>query len=353
MFEEKTFENILDSMLSNVPQDIDKREGSIIYDALAPAAMELANSYINLNLILDETFADTASRFSLIKRCKERGIEPLPSTYAIGKGVFNMDVPLRWRFSLDDLNFFVTEKIEDNTYKLQCEQSGDIGNVSGTLVPIDYLEGLQTSELTEIILHGEDEEETEALRGRYFNSLNSQAFGGNVSDYKERVRAIQDVGGVKVFPVWNGGGTVKIVFTNRFSEVPESSLVEYVQNELDPIGHQGTGKGIAPIGHIVTVEGTTTESINIETKLTYQTDWSWEDVKPAVTEAINDYFSELNQDWEELNSIVVRISQIETRLLNIEGIIDIEGTKLNALEKNYIVSENSIVTLGTVGEIVE
>jgi len=108
--------------------------------------------------------------------------------------------------------------------------------------------------------------------------------------------------------------------------VPESSLVEYVQNELDPIGHQGTGKGIAPIGHIVTVEGTTTESINIETKLTYQT---------------------------ELNSIVVRISQIETRLLNIEGIIDIEGTKINALEKNYIVSENSIVTLGTVGEIVE
>lgn len=353
MFEDKTFEKILDSMLSNVPQDIDKREGSIIYDALAPAAMELANSYINLNLILDETFADTASRFSLIKRCKERGIEPLPSTYAIGKGVFNMDVPLRWRFSLDDLNFFVTEKIENNIYKLQCEQSGDIGNVSGTLVPIDYLEGLQNAELTEILLHGEDEEETEALRGRYFNSLNSQAFGGNVSDYKERVRAIQDVGGVKVFPVWNGGGTVKIVFTNRFSEVPESSLVEYVQNELDPIGHQGTGKGIAPIGHIVTVEGATTESINIETKLTYQTDWSWEDVKPAVAEAINDYFSELNQDWEELNSIVVRISQIETRLLNIEGIIDIEGTKINGLEKNYIVSENSIVTLGSVGEIVE
>lgn len=353
MFEDKTFENILDGMLSNVPSDINKREGEIIYDALAPAAMELANAYINLNLILDETFADTASRFSLIKRCKERGIEPLPSTYAIGKGVFNIDVPLRWRFSLDDLNFFVTEKIEDNTYKLQCEQSGDIGNVSGTLVPIDYLDGLKTAELTEILLHGEDEEETEALRGRYFSSLNSQAFGGNVSDYKERVRAIQDVGGVKVFPVWNGGGTVKIVFTNRFSEVPESSLVEYVQNEIDPIEHQGEGKGVAPIGHIVTVEGATTESIIIETKLTYQTDWSWEDVNPAVTEAINDYFSELNQGWEELNSIVVRISQIETRLLNIEGIIDIEGTKINALEKNYIVSENSLVSIGTVGELIE
>lgn len=29
MFEDKTFENILDGMLSNVPSDINKREGEI------------------------------------------------------------------------------------------------------------------------------------------------------------------------------------------------------------------------------------------------------------------------------------------------------------------------------------
>ena len=39
MFEDMTFENILSQMLENVKGDVDKREGSIIYDALAPVAM--------------------------------------------------------------------------------------------------------------------------------------------------------------------------------------------------------------------------------------------------------------------------------------------------------------------------
>ena len=33
MFEEKTYENILDDMLENVPSNVDTREGSVIYDA--------------------------------------------------------------------------------------------------------------------------------------------------------------------------------------------------------------------------------------------------------------------------------------------------------------------------------
>ena len=41
MYEEVTYESILERMLEKVPDNMDKREGSIIYDALAPAAVEL------------------------------------------------------------------------------------------------------------------------------------------------------------------------------------------------------------------------------------------------------------------------------------------------------------------------
>lgn len=41
MYEEVTYEEILERMLERVPDDMDKREGSLIYDALAPAAIEL------------------------------------------------------------------------------------------------------------------------------------------------------------------------------------------------------------------------------------------------------------------------------------------------------------------------
>lgn len=38
MYENKTYENLLNGMLERVPDDIDKREGSIVYDALGPTA---------------------------------------------------------------------------------------------------------------------------------------------------------------------------------------------------------------------------------------------------------------------------------------------------------------------------
>ena len=38
----RTYEEILRGMLDRAPEDIDKREGSVIYDALAPTAYFLA-----------------------------------------------------------------------------------------------------------------------------------------------------------------------------------------------------------------------------------------------------------------------------------------------------------------------
>ena len=41
LYENMTFENIMDRCLSRVAASIDKREGSVVYDAIAPAAAEL------------------------------------------------------------------------------------------------------------------------------------------------------------------------------------------------------------------------------------------------------------------------------------------------------------------------
>ncbi len=43
MYENKTYENLLNGMLKRV-QEIDKREGSIVYDALGPTAYSQRNS---------------------------------------------------------------------------------------------------------------------------------------------------------------------------------------------------------------------------------------------------------------------------------------------------------------------
>ena len=107
MYKDITYEDILERMLDRVPDDVDKREGSVIYDALAPAAVEMQLMYIELDVILNETFADTASRENLIRRAAERGIAPKRAVKAVLKGEFTPDtleIPIGNRFSCDALN---------------------------------------------------------------------------------------------------------------------------------------------------------------------------------------------------------------------------------------------------------
>ncbi len=349
MYESLTYENILQRMLDRIPNTIDKREGSVIFDALAPAAAELAQMYIQADVILNEAFADTASREYLIKRAAERGVVPASASKAIVRGVFNIDVPIGSRFSLGSLNYKVAEKIVDCQFKLECETEGTEGNRNfGTLIPINYIDGLSHAEVTEILIPGEDEENTEQLRERYFATLDSQAFGGNITDYKEKVNEIKGVGGVKVYPVWSGGGTVKLVIINSQFDKPSDELISNVQTQIDPLENQGNGVGIAPIGHIVTVEGVGIQTVNIETNITYKPDWTWNDIKDYVEKTIDEYLKELSKSWADNENLIVRISQLETRLLNVAGIIDISDTKLNGLEQNLLLDKDCIPVRGDV-----
>lgn len=349
MYETITYEKLLGRMLARVPAGLDKREGSVIYDAVAPAAAELCQLYIALDSVLSETFADTASRQYLVRRAKERGLVPYPASYAVGKGVFNIDVPLGSRFNMDTYNFTVTEKLPDgeHCFAMKCEQPGEAPNhCIGRLTPIEYINGLTSAELVEILIPGEDDEPTEAFRKRYIDSFRSGAFGGNRADYTEKVDAIPGVGGVKVYRAWNGGGTVKLTIVDSEFKKPAPELVAAVQKEVDP--QSGEGSGIAPIDHVVTVFGAAEEAVDIELSVTYENGWTFEDILPYIEEIVDEYFQELNRKWQDSGRIVVRVSQIESRLLELEGIADIGDTRLNGAAANFQAEPDSIVKRGNI-----
>lgn len=349
MYELVTYEVILQRMLDAVSDTVDKREGSIIYNALAPAALELQNMYIQLDVILTESFADTASREYLIMRCAERGITPNAATKAILQGEFNMDVPIGSRFSLDLLNYQAIEKISFGVFKMECETAGEVGNENiGTLIPIDYIAGLTSAELTAVLVPGEDEEDTEDLRQRYFDYLDSQPFGGNIADYKAKTNALDGVGGVKVYPVWDGGGTVKLVIIDSTYAAPTSTLIDEVQEAADPVASSGEGIGFAPIGHVVTVVGVSETTVNVATTITYESGWDWAALELYVQAAIDAYFSELAEEWADSDALIVRISQIESRILALTGVVDVTGTTINSSSSNLVLGADAIPTRGTV-----
>ena len=198
------------------------------------------------------------------------------------------------------------------------------------------------------MIPAEDDEDVEHLRERYFNSMTSQAFGGNVADYEEKTTSIDGVGGVKVTPVWNGGGTVKLTIIDSTFSVPSEELISTVQNEIDPVGHGGEGVGLAPIGHVVTVVGVKYKTINIATNITYQSGWNWDSAKSYVLNAIDQYFKELDQVWDEHENLIVRISQLESKILSCEGVLDIQGTTLNGSASNLSLAVDEIPVRGTV-----
>lgn len=349
MYESVTYDLILKRMLDAVPNDVDKREGSIIFDALAPAALELVNMYVQLDNVLNETFADTASREFLVRRASERGITPEPATKAILKGQFNIDIPIGSRFSLEKLNYAAIERISTGVYRMECETPGTGGNRQlGKLIPIDYIEGLTSAKLTELLMPGEDEEDTEVFRKRYLDSLTSLAFGGNQADYKQKVSAIDGVGGVKVVPTPMGGGTVGLILKSADMGAPSSTLLSEVKEAVDPTDQSGKGVGIAPIGHKVYVMGAQWVTVNIAFSITYQSGWNWAMVGPSAEKAIDGYFLELCTRWPEDGDIVVRLSQIEMRLLNLKGVLDVTGTTLNGSAQNLLLSEGKLPKRGTV-----
>lgn len=404
MFEEFSFESLVERMLDRVSDDFDKREGSVIYDAVAPAAMELANFYDALDMVMDEVFAESASYYYLIKRAAERGIAPKEETHAIGKMIVtppDVAIAAGDRFNLNSLNYTVTSALnaELGEYRVECETAGTIGNQQlGSLLVIETqneLNNMESAELVEILIPGEEEEDVETFRERYFASFHNQAYGGNKADYIEKVTNIAGVGGCKPYRVWNGdyhpskmipseiveiwfgkqseetlgaqvyewlgtvfhaakerlltvGGTVKVDIITSDWRAPTKAMLQIIQEEIDPTGTAGEGDGIAPIGHVVMVEGVKEVSIDISTCMEYKSEFSFSNLQEPVHSIIDDYFLELCEGWAANDNITVRISQIESRLLELDGIIDIRDTKLNGNAENVILDRDSIPVRGEV-----
>lgn len=94
----------------------------------------------------------------------------------------------------------------------------------------------------------------------------------------------------------------------------------------------------------------TPEPVNIELHMTYAPGWSWEAVHSYVEGVIDNYFVELAQAWANSDFLVVRISQVESRILSgcASMVTDIGGTKINGEESNLALHPDSIPVRGEV-----
>lgn len=362
IFDDNTFENVLERNLDRIPDEFDKREGSVIYDAIAPMAIEISLLYSYLDFLFKNAFGDTANRYWLIERAKERGIEPYKATKAVIIGRFDAKLNIGDRFFIDDIYYTVSklqkEEKELFFYELICNEEGSIGNIEGgKLTPTRTIRNLNLAEIYKLAILGEDEEDTEDFRERYFETIKSIAYGGNIDDYRKKVKAIDGVGLVKVIPVWDGGGTVKLIITDSEFKEPTSELISKVQEIIDPIPFHQKGVGIAPIGHYVTVVGAKSKKVNITCEILKSRDSNLEEIKREIEKDVEEYFKNQRKKWssyEKVDSNIyvendIRLAKITSIVLNVADVIDYETIKFTDTNKKiFDLSEDELPVLGDV-----
>jgi len=355
VYEAQTYNAILERMLARVPDDVDKREGGIIYDALAPAALAMAKMYLALDFSNELYFADTATGEYLARRTAEHGVNKRAANPAKRLGKFYdgdsalMDVPVGTRFAAEGVAYKVDSRVSTGHYHLVAETVGIVGNqYFGPLLPLDFVPGLAEVELLDIIVPGQEDEADSVLRARFYAAINEKPFGGNVADYLQKVGSLPGVGGVKVFPSWQGGGTVKVTIIDSSFDAPTPGLIDEVQTIIDPTVNGGEGIGYAPIGHEVTIAGVSVLTINVATTLTLRSGYTIGQVEDDIEAAIKAYSKLLRESWGAESGIVFRVAQMESRILGVEGVADVTGTTLNGDAANIELGIEQIPVIGTV-----
>lgn len=353
---QQTYQNILTQMLDQVPATFDKRDTSPIPTALGPAAYALEGYYISLNQVQLAAYIQTATGQALDYLAVVAGLTRYPASAAVRLGIFDMAVPIGSRYSTingaDSINFQATaattgETEGDYYFQLTAETPGSIGNeYTGPILPITAIPGLNSAQITDILVPGDDEESDEDFRARIIEALNDRPFGGNIASYRTYIMAIDGVGAVQVYPTWNGGGTVKCSVLGADFLPASPTLVENVQNAVDPPPNQGLGLGTAPIGAQVIVVAPEELTVNVSATLQLASGYAIGQVQTPIQQAIENYMLSVRQEWATpVNTTSVEyqanvyVARITAAIVGVPGVVNATNVQLNGGTADLILTE--------------
>lgn len=352
MFDDKTYDNIMKEMMGNFGSDVNTDDGSLAFNACAKIAEKLEDTYGDMDAVNDNMSPDTMDLGHLINYGKtQRGIDFRYATAPVAKGEFKQAIEIGQQFVCNDYTYTVIEQMDGYTYKLECDTEGAEANRNyGDLYPVDYIDDYQGGTITETLADGMDDEDTEVFRERVISSFRSSAFCGNKADYRREINKMEGVGGCKPKRREKGSPWIDITVIGSDFGVPSQKVLTEVQTAIDPEQNHGEGDGLAPICHNVMIHAVTETVVYVSTKIMFGAGFSLDTLKGLIDETVQEYLMKIRQEWEkaELNNQYVRISQIDARLIAIDGIEDVSETKINDVEENLVLSYEKIPIFGGV-----
>lgn len=347
-------EEILNRILSNIPDRYDKSKGLFPYDFSKATAIEFVNFYLKLEDVKNKLDVENLSGEELERFIYQRtGIKRKPATKAttvvIVSGQEGAKISKGDLVGADTVNFISTEdKTIDNTGQMivlvECEVYGTIGNVpSGAIkyFPVS-IAGLTSITNLEAVTNGYNAESDESLLGRYYERIRTPATSGNKYHYLNWAKEVIGVGDARVVPLWAGDNTVKVIIIDSNKQPASTELVAQVQEYIDP-GITGLGEGQAPIGAFCTVVSATAKAIDITFTVTRDTNYTLEQIKTSVENNITEYLKSI-----AFKEDTVSYAKIGAIILDSEGVLDYEGLAINLGTSNIAIGNEEVAILGQV-----
>ena len=363
------FDYWLDKMLDEVPETVDTRQGSVIYDAMAPAATMLAEQSLQLADSVKQGYTSTAEGDPLDWHAADKGTARQPATAAQvtvkltdsdGNPINSIELADRFASVGDDSIFYTVTKVNgDGTAVLTAEVAGSAPNsYLGQVVPVTPNDSLSWAEITEISVPARDAEDDDHLRARLLSPNSYIAYGGNVADYADMLAKITSVGAGQIYPAWAGGGTVKLVILDNDLMPASKELIAQVQKEIDP-DQEASGYGLAPIDHKVTVVAPEVLKIDVASKVSVAANETLGTVTEKIKASVDDFFGGLRSQWDILDGrtgrgyfMTVYRSQLLAQIMKVEGVVDASLPTLNGKESDVALTfTNDVSQLPEVGEV--
>lgn len=304
---------LLNLALNQVTANVDRREGSVIFDTLSPLSIVAADIIAMMRSALSNTDLQSATGewLDLIGQQPPCGVYRKQATFAQKYAIATpIDAPLTigLRFQSNaglGLFWAISEVLGDGRYILTCETAGAApGGDYGTLTPVVSNSELKVFAFEDVAPFnaGNDEESDYDFRLRIWDALKTDAYGGNFADYKHWV--LSDIGtragepsfdGMQFFPSsrYIGGGNIMIRPTqpdqSGHAYCPaDPAACDALKAYLDPEG--GSGAGVSPVGHRVSVAAPKADVWNLTIYVTLKSGYTLEDYISPARAQIEKYF---------------------------------------------------------------
>lgn len=340
----KTFEEILQSVRDRLAvSNLDTSEGSYTDTLIRAVVMEIASDYFDHDALIPIAFVDETSGIYIDRRCAEYGITRKPGTKATATVTFagsdGTVVPAGTAVQTAQGLVFVTDvavTVADGiaAAAVTAEAVGAAYNVEdGDITTLQNSVGVTVQSSTEAV-GGTDMESDEALVQRLYARWQTPATSGNAYHYEQWALEVEGIGGAKVFPAWNGGGTVKVVVLDSNMEPPTPEQVEAVAAHIE---------AERPICVDVTVEAAEQVSLTVAATVVLDGSVAAEDVRTQFEQLLDEYCKDLSFSQD-----TVVYNRIAYMLLSIDGVEDFTALTVNGGESNIVLEDNQVPVLGEV-----